>query len=103
MNLGRRYAGVPKQMATLWLDYQATAALTVGGGYRYYGSTTNLANSVSVPSFQVVDAVVSYQLSRPWKLALNLSNLLDERYATCTYACFYGEPRKAMATLSYRW
>ena len=103
VNLGRRYAGVPKQMATLWLDYQATAALTVGGGYRYYGSTTNLANSVSVPSFQVVDAVVSYQLSRPWKLALNLSNLLDERYATCTYACFYGEPRKAMATLSYRW
>lgn len=101
--LGRTYAVVPRHMAALWLDYQATDALTVGGGLRYLGRSRNLVNTVDVPAFRVVDAVASYRLTRQWQLGLNLTNLTDERYATCTYACFYGESRKLMATLAYRW
>jgi len=94
---------VPRHMASLWLDYAVSDAVGVGGGVRYFGSSTNLANTVDVDGHTVVDAVLSYRPVRDWLLALNLKNLTDERYVVCTYACFYGAPRSAMLTATWRW
>lgn len=100
---GNRFGGVPRHTAAVWVDYAINDALGVGGGVRHYGSSKNLANTVDVKGHTVVDAVLNYRFAPEWQLALNLNNLFDERYVTCSYACFYGTPRSATATVSYRW
>lgn len=51
----------------------------------------------------MVDAVVSHSATPQWLFSVNLTNLFDERYATCTYACFYGVSRSAVMAVRYRW
>ena len=101
--VGNRMGGVPRHMASIWLDYAVSEAIGVGGGVRYFGSSTNLANTVDVNDHTVVDAVVNYRPVQDWLLSLNLKNLFDQRYVVCTYACFYGAPRTAMLTATWRW
>ena len=100
---GNRFGGVPRHMAGLWADYAVNDALGVGAGVRYYGSSKNLANTVDVSGHTVVDAVINYRFAPQWLASLNLNNVFDERYATCSYACFYGTRRSAVATVTYRW
>lgn len=39
-----------------------------------------------------------------WRLALNVTNLADKTYvASRISTCFYGEPRKIITTVTYRW
>jgi iron complex outermembrane recepter protein len=103
---GNRTNNVPRHMASFWTDYQfvdVLKGLGIGAGIRYIGETYNIANTVEVPGYTVVDAVVNYSLSPEWKLALNINNLFDKEYATCSYACFYGVERSASVTASYNW
>jgi iron complex outermembrane receptor protein len=105
--LHMRTAGVPYNQFSLWADYHFGAygmpGLKVGGGGRYVGETNSMWHEVRAPDYTVFDAMISYS-SGPWRLALNLSNLADKKYvASCPYRCFYGEPRKAIASLTYRW
>lgn len=103
---GNRYGAVPRHMASLWTDYKFTETvpgLGLGAGVRYYGRSYNLANTYEAPGFTVVDAVVNYRLTPEWSLALNINNLFDEEYATCSYACFYGVERSAVATATFNW
>ncbi|MAX53883.1 MAG: TonB-dependent siderophore receptor [Methylophaga sp.] len=103
---GNRYGAVPRHMASLWADYkfsETIPGLGLGAGVRYYGRSYNLANTYDVPGFTVVDAVVNYSLTPEWSLALNINNLFDEEYATCSYACFYGVERSATVSASYNW
>ena len=106
-NLGNRFGGVPKQMASLWLDYQFTNALDglgLGAGVRYFGSSYNNANTLQVPGYSVFDAVLSYALATQWRLAVNVNNLFDKDYiSTCTFSCYYGTERSAVATVTYNW
>ena len=105
-NEGNRHGAVPRHMASLWADYAFTETvpgLGLGAGVRYYGRSFNLANTYEVPGFTVVDAVVNYSLTPEWSLALNINNIFDEEYATCSYACFYGVERSAVATATYNW
>lgn len=106
---GRRTGGVPYNQLSLWGDYSFGAfglpGLKAGLGVRYVDSTQPRGNwmSAKVPGFTLFDAMVSYATG-PWKLALNVTNLTDKTYlASCTYGCFYGEPRKVVGTMSYRW
>lgn len=68
------------------------------------GSTLGLFNAgYRVPSFTVADAMLVYNQG-PWQFMLRVNNLADKAYvASCTYACFYGERRMAVASLGYRW
>ncbi len=103
---GNCYGGVPRHMASLWADYKFSETfpgLGLGAGVRYQGRSYNLANTYDVPGFTVVDAVVNYSLTPEWSLALNINNLFDEEYATCSYACFYGVERSATVSASYNW
>ena len=100
---GNRSASVPMHTASVWADYQLTPALKLGGGLRYYGESYDGANTAKASDFTVADAMLSYQFTPQWQLSLNINNLFDERYATCSYACFYGASRSAVATATYRW
>lgn len=106
-DLGRRPAGVPQQMASLWLDYTIRdgmlAGLGFGGGGRYVGATWNTANNAQAPSYTVADALIRYDIGQVG-LSLNAINLFDRDYVeACTYACFYGDRRTVIARLKYRW
>lgn len=106
--VGERTGQTPYNQFSLWGDYRFSEfgfpGLKVGSGVRYVGST--LPNSYldgEVSAFTLVDAMVSYETG-PWLLSLNATNLTDETYIeSCTYACFYGEPRSIIGTASYQW
>lgn len=104
---GMRTGGVPYNQFSLWADYSfgafGLAGLKIGAGMRYVGETRGVSVDGSVPAFTLFDAMVSYTTG-PWRFALNATNLGDKTYiASCTYACFYGEPRKVIGTVTYRW
>ncbi|MCB8835863.1 TonB-dependent siderophore receptor [Aurantimonas sp. VKM B-3413] len=111
VNLGLTPVATPEEFASLWLDYRFPEASTlnglrVGGGVRWTGkSYADLANTLEVPDFTVFDAAISYERDH-WRGALNVSNIADKTYvASCNGAdsCFYGDPRKITASLTYRW
>lgn len=107
-NAGRRVGGVPQDQVSIWSDYTFGAfglpGLKVGGGVRYVGTTTSDFNDTTrTPAYTVLDAMMAYTMG-PWRFALNASNLTDKTYeAVCPFRCFYGEPRRIIGTLSYRW
>ncbi len=104
-NEGNEPGAIAEHSASLWADYRfggALSNLNLGAGARYIGASYNIANTVRVPDYTVYDAMIGYWLD-DWRLALNVQNLTDERYATCTYACFYGQERIYTATATYRW
>lgn len=106
---GQRLDSVPFNQLSLWGDYSfgafALPDLKIGAGLRYVDETRGMGHgtAVSVPAFTLLDAMASYTTGA-WRLALNITNLTDKTYiASCTYGCFYGEPRKAVLSATYRW
>lgn len=103
-----RTGGVPYNQFSLWADHDMAGlglpGFKAGAGLRYVDATAVSGTpSVTVPSFVLVDAMISYRTG-PWRLALNATNLTDKYYvASCTFGCFYGEPRKVIGTVTYRW
>ena len=97
---------VPAQMASVWADYTFGAGLSVAGGVRYVGSNYGASdNSLTIPSYTVVDAAAHYDLGR-WRYALNVSNLFNKEFISGCYndtRCIYGNPRTARLTATYRW
>ena len=58
-----------------------------------------------VPSVVLGDATIHYEWKN-WRAALNVINVADTIYvANCSSvnACFYGDRRRATASLSYKW
>lgn len=94
-------------MASLWVDHRLTAqglpGLKLGAGIRYVGSTIANWSDFTVPSYTVVDAMARYDFEQDWSLTLNVNNLFDKAYATCTGDCFWGEPRRVALTATRRW
>jgi iron complex outermembrane receptor protein len=110
-NEGNRPADVPRNTASLWLDYTIPALagrgdLKLGAGVRYVGATySDVENTTRVGGRTVVDAAASYDLAKNVDLALNVSNLFDKEYKTVSYygTDYYGEGRKVTATVKYKW
>lgn len=113
---GNRQADVPAHQASAWLDYTvrdgSLAGLGLGGGVRWTGKAyATTANTVTMPSYTTVDAMVRYDLGRMdalldgWRLAVNAANLLDKRYVSYCAAigCRWGLRRNVMATVAYAW
>ncbi|MFF8800476.1 MULTISPECIES: TonB-dependent siderophore receptor [unclassified Methylobacterium] len=108
--IGRTPIGVPETYASAFLDYTIPVGdyrgLGFGGGVRYVGrSFANDINSLTVPDFVLFDATVHYTWDR-WRAAVTASNIGDRRFVTsCTDLnnCFYGEARRVLASLSYKW
>lgn len=108
--VGRRSGSVPYhqlavrgEISAAAFSAAAPAALRFGLGARHVGSTLALFTVAEVPSYNVVDASARWSTG-PWQLALNVNNVADRKYvASCTYDCFYGERRKIIGTVGYRW
>lgn len=106
----KRTAQIPRHMANAWVDYDFTAlgieGFRLGTGVRYIGtSVDNPANSNrKVPAYTLWDASAQYDITAQWQAQLNINNLTDEVYvASCDYYCYYGESRRVIASLKYRW
>lgn len=105
-NVGKHPINVPKLMASAWLDYafaNAAPGLSAGLGIRHIGARySDDLNTVTTPAYTLLDAAVRYDTG-PWRLALNVANLLDKSYvATYAYGYYRGVPRTATASLKYR-
>ncbi|AJY51864.1 TonB-dependent siderophore receptor [Halomonas sp. KO116] len=105
--VGRRTANTPYNQFSLWSDYRfgdfGLPGLKVGGGVRYVGPTRATWVEGEVPSFTLVDTRVSYETGS-WVYAVNATNLTDKTYIeSCTYGCYYGEPRSIIGSVSYQW
>jgi len=92
---------VPRQSASLWLDYALTG--NVDGGFvaslglRHTGKRWNdAANTSSESPVTVADAAVRYD-SGPWRMALNVTNLFDKRYyASRAWDGYHQAPRRGV-------
>jgi len=110
--LGTTPSGVPRQMASLWLDYTVLPGLTLSAGARRTGATWgDDLNTFRVRGYTLLDAGVRYDLGKAspsfkgWQLALNVQNLTDKIYADCGSEdfCEYGIRRNGTLSLRYRW
>ncbi|MBA6062778.1 TonB-dependent siderophore receptor [Pseudomonas juntendi] len=113
-NNGNSPTQAPKQMLSLWADYNfhqgALDGLRLGGGVRYVGySWVDAENSMKVPSYTLFDASVGYDLGKVGltgvDVRLNANNLTNESYITSCASlnyCYMGEERNVSATVSYQ-
>lgn len=113
-NQGNSPTQAPRQMASLWADYDVRQGVLdgvrVGGGVRYVGySWVDAENTMKVPSYTLFDASVGYDLGKVGlkgvDVRLNANNLTNERYvASCASLnyCYMGEERNVSATVSYQ-
>ena len=99
-------ANVADELASLWAHYQFHGGmldgLAFGAGVRHtsasYGDNTE---TLEVPSYTLLDAMVSYQL-QDVRLQLNANNVTDRQYiSACDYYCWYGNRRNVIASVSY--
>jgi len=108
--VGKDLPATPEQLGSAWFDYTiqtgVLAGFGFGGGVRYVGrSFADNINTKPVPAFTLVDATIHYERDG-WRAALNITNLADHVYvASCASmtACYYGDRRRILASLSYKW
>ncbi len=108
--LGKVPVNIPENFANAFFDYTipvgALRGFGFGGGVRYFGrSFADTANLYRVPDYVLFDAQVHYNWDR-WRLAVTATNLADRRYVSSCQAfnsCFYGDARRVLASLSYKW
>lgn len=112
-----RLAQVPDYMASAFLNYSipsgALAGLGFGGGVRYTGKTFgDVANTLEIPSYTLVDALLRYDFGKDggalegFSVSVNARNLFNKAYvATCggVAACYYGSGRTVNVRAQYRW
>ncbi|ADU69732.1 catecholate siderophore receptor Fiu [Pantoea sp. At-9b] len=100
-------AYTPKHAFTLWTNYQATDALSVGAGARYVGSLRRGSDgAVGTPDhtegYWVADAKLGYKVNNNLDLQLNVYNVFDTNYVASINKSGYryhpGEPRTFLLT-----
>lgn len=99
---GNRPGLVPRHGGNVWLHYDVTRALSLGGGVTASGARyTSNDNLVLLPSYGRVDTVVAYRMGRV-ELALNVRNLLGQSYyetASSNFQIMPGTPRDLVLTV----
>lgn len=110
---GKTPVWVPKQMASLWSNYQAGGSLEgmrVGAGLRYVGEAQlDAANTDTVPDYVLMDMSASYDLAalsarlKGVGASLSASNLFNKTYYSCydQNNCWFGAERNVEARLKY--
>ncbi|AIR85870.1 catecholate siderophore receptor Fiu [Pantoea rwandensis] len=100
-------AYTPKHAFTLWTQYQATDAISVGAGARYVGSLRRGSDgAVGTPDhtegYWVADAKLGYKVNNNLDLQLNAYNIFDTNYVASINKSGYryhpGEPRTFLLT-----
>jgi catecholate siderophore receptor len=71
----------PENTLNVWTTYTFPWRLSIGGGVQYMDSVfRNATNSAEVPSYWLINALVSYDVNRHLTLRFNGNNLADEEY-----------------------
>lgn len=106
---------LPKESGSLWTTYKLPHGFGVGAGVQYMGQTerlqatgaptaTTFANQV--PSFWLLNAMLSYEVNRHLTLRLNGFNLTDREYVASLnnngYRLNLGAPRNFLFTADVR-
>lgn len=79
---GNTPVNVPERTANLWSSYRFAPKWQAGLGLQYVGvRAANTANTLTLPAYTTVDALLRYEVSRKLNLALSVSNLTDKDYA----------------------
>jgi catecholate siderophore receptor len=103
----KRLTLTPEFSGSLWSTYDFPRGLTLGGGIRYMDEVfVNAANTIRVPGFSLVDAMVEYDVNTHLTLRLNVNNITDKVYiknVNNNGGRFNpGSPRSAIVTSSVR-
>jgi catecholate siderophore receptor len=78
---GRRLRELPRNMFSIWNNFQATDKLGFGLGLTAQDdSFADNANTATLPAYARVDAAVFYQVNDKLRLQVNIENLTDELY-----------------------
>lgn len=103
---GKRATLTPRHSANVWLVRDFAPGLRAGAGVTYVSDRfANAGNTVVLPGFATVDAMMGGRLGR-FDLQLNLRNLLDKRYTVSGHGTapnlnLPGAPRSAQLTARY--
>lgn len=115
---GHSPVAVPRLTASAWLNWRLLQSqLGLSLGVRHVASSwADVANTLRVPGYTLLDAGLRYDLGhaqpslKGLQLALNVSNLAGKKYlASCAPAglggigCFPGPGRQWTASLHYAW
>jgi catecholate siderophore receptor len=85
-SVGKLVPNAPHDAFNVWSTVELSAAWELGGGlsavsHRY----ANAENTAAVPSYVVLNAMLSYQVNQQFKLQLNLNNAADKLYFSGFY------------------
>ncbi|MCZ0961349.1 TonB-dependent siderophore receptor [Paracoccus benzoatiresistens] len=107
---GNSLGNVPRHLASVWLDYTLAGNdrwndMTFGIGARYkgtaYGGDDNTTKSEAAV---LIDAAYSYDIAEDTRLAINVTNLLDEKHReAASGAITYNPGREVGVTLRRTW
>lgn len=96
----------PKNSGAVWMTYQATPKVRVGGGIRGVSENTPVgANPVNkVPGYVAYDLMGEYRINEQLTAQLNVTNLTNKAYGDQLYPGFVtlGDPRTIKVTLNAR-
>jgi catecholate siderophore receptor len=71
----------PPFTMSVWTTYETALGLTFGGGIRHQDEVfVNAANTIRVPSHNIVDGLVEYAVNSHLSLRVNIYNLTNETY-----------------------
>ena len=78
---GAVLAFVPENSFNVWTEGKLPRGFSVGAGAQFMDSVfRNATNTAEVPSYWLVNAMASYEMSAALTLRLNVNNLADETY-----------------------
>lgn len=107
--LGKQLAGVPYNSASLWVKYDnSPGELTgwfTGAGFVAAGDRQgNITNTMQLPGYVRVDAMVGYRIAVNgvrWTAQINVQNLFDAVYFESSNGTYsqYGAPRSVLGSL----
>jgi catecholate siderophore receptor len=103
---GKRATLTPKHSANLWLTKALGNGYRAGAGINYVDDRfANLGNTVTLPSYTIVDAMIGYKVAS-LDLQLNINNLFDRKYIVSGHGVVPnlntpGAPRNVQLTARY--
>lgn len=103
---GKRPTLTPRHSANLWVTKAFEGGYRAGAGINYVADRfANPGNTVTLPSYTTVDAMVGYRLAK-LDLQLNVNNLFDRKYIVSGHGSspllnLPGAPRSVQVTARY--
>lgn len=104
---GNQPSNTPKQIANLWLTWDPTSSIRLGGDLRHVGARyANNANTISEGSYNLLGVFASYKLDRTTTLTFRVKNLTDKIYSESLSGSggmtYLGAPRTIDLSLNAR-